>query len=159
MGSNKFEYYVSDLGRTYTGVSACHAIAIYFVSEALVSNGNALEYDGRYLSYSKSFNLCNEYITIGVFFDTTISASAESIEVFILKDNPKTPDNEKERVHLRGAKRFNNFKENSSIYELIAIEIWLSIASYFIDIDNDNNVFLRRKNCKVLSEVYKNDFR
>jgi hypothetical protein len=151
MDMNKMEYVslVTDLGRKYTGISACWVIAADFISEALAVDRNVLGYEGHYLSYSKSLNICNEYAVIDVSLDTRDVDN--SIEIIILKDKPKTPDSEKERVHFLGDKEFNNCQENAFIYATIASEIRHNLMSLF----NDRN----KKYCKVLSEVYKDDFR
>jgi LDH2 family malate/lactate/ureidoglycolate dehydrogenase len=151
MDISEFKYIstISDPDRSYTGTSACWAIASDLISGALSLDRTVLGYEGHYLSYSKSFNIGNDCIVIDVSLDTRDVDN--SIEIFIIKDNVKTPDNEKERVHFLGDKEFNNCQENAFIYATIASEIRRNLMSLF----NDRN----KKYCKVLSEVYKDDFR
>jgi LDH2 family malate/lactate/ureidoglycolate dehydrogenase len=150
MDISEFKYIstISDPDRSYTGTSACWAIASDLISGALSLDRTVLGYEGHYLSYSKSFNIGNDCIVIDVSLDTRDVDN--SIEIFIIKDNVKTPDNEKERVHYLGEKKFNNCKENALLYCTIANVIKRNLTQLF----NGRN----KKYCKVLSEVYEDDF-
>lgn len=157
MDLNEFEYvtefeYVSN--KKLTGTVACFAVALDFVVDAMLNRNTVLGHSigGRYISYTKIYNLCNENIIIDVSFDTT--NVDETTELIILKYDQEVPDNEKERIHWFGTKLlFSNWKDNTSasIYVIIANNIKHIILTMY-----DSK---EKKRCKVLSEVYKDDLR
>jgi hypothetical protein len=153
MDINEFEY-VSSSGRKGTGTVACFAVALDFVVDAMVNRNTVLGHSigGRYISYTKIYNLCNENIIIDVSFDTT--NVDETTELIILKYDQEVPDNEKERIHWFGTKLlFSNWKDNTSasIYATIAKDIKYIILTMY-----DSK---EKKRCKVLSEIYKDDLK
>ena len=151
MDINKFEY-VSSSGRKGTGTVACFAVALDFAMEAIVNRHIELGYGGRYISYTKKYNLCNEDIIIDVSFDT-INVD-ETIELIFLKYDQEVPDDRKERIHWFGRKiLFINWKDNTnaSIYATIAKDIKCILITLLNDRD--------KKYCKVLSEIYKDDLK
>ena len=150
MRTSEFEY-VSHNRRKYTEMSACNAVASDFVEEVMVNRNMVSGYNGRYLSYTKKINLCNEDIIIDVSFDMTDICN--TFELIILKDNPEIPDNEKERIHWFCSRLLiSSYKKNAAIYNKIAQQIMSDFISLFINYSD------RSKNLnKVLSEVYKDD--
>ena len=150
MELNKFKY-VSDLGRSYTGNVACWMVASDFISEALANRNTILGYEGRYVSYSKLVNLCDEDIVINISFDITNVIG--TTDLIILKENQEIPDDKKERIHWFGGTMtfFSNIVENSIVYKTVAVEIWANIIALY---SGD-----RRNHGKVLSDVYKDDIR